>query len=247
VLGFFMLVPPVLWFARPRTAGMPAASLAGIVLLLSQVRSAWLGFCVGAILAGLSLRPISRMRIVVLALLAGLCATPFIKLPDVWDVTSSRMDTLTQPADDLSAVSRLKGHALAFEFAGTQPLGAGIGMSVPQIEDFVGMRDSVIIASLVQFGVVGACLYFLALISICTRLFGYYWSGDRPEAIGLASAGIALIAIAGLGAVTAGPQGVVFWLIGGLALASRTRSSCTTSSTRVCHICANVVGASPGV
>jgi cell division protein FtsW (lipid II flippase) len=220
VLGFFMLIPPVVWLARPRASGTAVACLASVVLLLSQVRTAWLGLAISAILAVLSLEPASRVRVIVLCVLGGLCATPFMRSPEVSDVTMTRIDTLGRPADDMSAASRMEGHLAAFEFAGTHPFGAGIGVSVPRIEQAIGMRDSVIVTTLVQFGLIGACLYGLALILLCARLCRYYRSVACPEAVGLACAGVGLICTAGLGTVTAGPQGVVFWLIGGLALAS---------------------------
>ena len=70
-------------------------------------------------------------------------------------MASRRLATFADPAGDDSALSRLSGHVVAFDYAVTHPLVAASG-SNPQLEAFMGKRDSVFVAALVQFGIAGA-------------------------------------------------------------------------------------------
>ena len=123
--------------------------------------------------------------------------------------------------EDYSAVARVTGHELALEFVAQNPLGAGIGQTDPKMEQFISMRDSVLAASLVQFGLPGTLLYLAAICGLAIVLFVYYWSAASIQGAALAAAGLGLLASSILSVVTAGPIGVCLWMIAGLALGDR--------------------------
>ena len=218
VLGYFIVAPLVLWLARPSAGGLATVCLASIVLLLSQVRTAWLGFAVSAMLVLPAVKLATGLRVVVLVLLGALCITPFLQVPEVSDRVTRRLETLGDlPAYDQSALSRLDGHVRVMKFVSAHPFGAGIGASPPEIEESVGMRDSIAIAGLVQFGIVGTLLYGAGLCLLTVRLIQYYRQAPTADALGLACVGLGMLCTAGLGIPHAGHVGVLLWLIGALA------------------------------
>ena len=75
--------------------------------------------------------------------------------PEMRELVNSRIATMERLDDDESAVARVIGHELALEFVADHPLGAGIGQTDPKMEQYISMRDSVVAASLVQFGLFG--------------------------------------------------------------------------------------------
>jgi hypothetical protein len=178
---------------------------------------------VSAVFVVLSLPFRVRLRVLVLTAVTVSSVAPFMLLPDVSDVVSARLATLTEPDTDDSALSRLEGHTRAMDFVGARPFGGGIGFSDARTEEVIGMRDSVFVAALVQFGLFGAALCVAALCVLARCLWDYYRHAPSPEALGLACAGIGLLSTVAFGTVNAGPSGILLWLIGGLAAASKAR------------------------
>jgi hypothetical protein len=237
VLATVLVVPLTLWLAAPTAWRMPAACLGTAALLMSQVRAAWLAFAVAAVFVMVSLPGRLRLRLAVLVPLACLSLAPLLTSPDVSEVTVQRMVTITAPGQDQSALSRLAGHFAAFSYVTDHPLGGGIGFSDPELEYYIGMRDSVVVAALVQFGAIGAAIYGIGFVCLVALMWGYYRRAEDTNQIGLAAAALALLATAALGAVTAGPAGMVLWTIAGLAAGSREPSTSTDPLTRYSAEC----------
>lgn len=223
VLAFFVHTALIVWLATARTSGLVGASLGMIVLLLSQVRTGWLALAISMclVLAAMPLR--SRIRALALAGAAALVVGPFFPTPEASDLLVSRAESLTEsPSFDRSTASRLEGHGRALDFASRNPFGVGIGVTPAWIEEVVGMRDSTLVAGLVQLGVLGTVLYLAGLCLLAVRLWRYYRDGQRREAVGLACAGLGILCTAGLGVPTAGPPGMLVWMLAGLAAANAT-------------------------
>lgn len=221
VLGPFLAVALALWLAKPSARGIPSASVATITLLLSQVRSAWLGFMVAAVLVVASLKPSQQLRAVVFIGLVIMLMGASLLTPEMSELVDARIQTLERLDEDSSALSRLAGHAIALELAALRPLGLGIGQDYAALQGVISMRDSVIVAVLVQFGLIGSVFYLLALAMLLVQLWRYYRRAATTQGVALACAGIGLLALAPLGVVTAGPTGMCVWMIGGLAVADR--------------------------
>ena len=221
ILASFLVIPLVLWLARPRARSMLAAGVAGVALLLSQVRSAWLALVVAAVFVFGALNAVQRVRMAVLTVAAVLLSSAALYTPEMRELVSSRMQTMERLEEDYSAMARVTGHELALEFVAQNPLGAGIGQTDPKMEQFISMRDSVLAASLVQFGLPGTLLYLTAIALLAMVLFVYYWSAASIQGAALAAAGLGMLSSSILSVVTAGPIGVCLWMIAGLALADR--------------------------
>ena len=221
ILASFLVIPLVLWLARPRASSMLAAGVAGVALLLSQVRSAWLAVAVAAVFVFGALNAVQRVRMAVLTLAAVLLSSAALYTPEMRELVNSRMQTMERLEEDYSAMARVTGHEMALDFVAQNPLGAGIGQIDPKTEQFISMRDSVVAATLVQFGLPGTLLYLAAVGGLAMVLFVYYWSAASIQGAALAAAGLGLLASSILSVVTAGPIGVCLWMIAGLALGDR--------------------------
>ena len=111
-----------------------------------------------------SLNAAQRLRMALLTLGAVLLSSVALFTPEMRELVNSRIATMERLDDDESAVARVIGHELALEFVAEHPLGAGIGQTDPKMEQFISMRDSVLAASLVQFGLAGTLLYLAAVV-----------------------------------------------------------------------------------
>jgi hypothetical protein len=221
VFGAYLVIALVLWLARPRAPGMLAAGVAGVALLLSQVRSAWLALAIATLLVVGSLTVAQRIRMAMLAVAAVALAGPLLFTPEMRELVNSRVATMERLDDDESAVARVIGHQLALEFVADHPLGAGIGQADPKMEQYISMRDSVVASSLVQFGLFGTLLYVGALCGLTWLLWTYNRHAASIQGVALASAGLGLLASSWFSVVTAGPIGVSLWMIAGLAIRDR--------------------------
>jgi O-antigen ligase len=221
IFSAFLVIALVLWLARPRASGLLGAGVAGVALLLSQVRSAWLSLVVAAVLAFVTLSATQRLRMATLGLVAALVVGPFFFTTEMRELVASRVSTMERLDDDESAVARVIGHRLALEFVAEHPLGAGIGQTDDRMEQYISMRDSVIAGALVQFGLAGTLLYAGGIAGMVGLLWTYYRRAASIQGAALAAAGLGLVATLWLSVVTAGPIGICLWTITGLAIADR--------------------------
>jgi len=221
VLAFFLAIVLVLWAGKPHTSGIPSAACAGVTLLLSQVRSAWLAIAVSVVLVVARLKATQKVRTAVLLTLAVMVTTAFLLTPEMSELFGTRMSTIERIEEDESALSRMAGHVAALDFVAQHPLGAGIGQGDPDVEARISLRDSVIVAVLVQFGIVGTILYLMSMLMLFVQLWRYFRHASSPEGMTLAAAAMGLMVGAFFGSTTAGPVGMCLWMIGGLAIADR--------------------------
>ena len=221
VYSAFLVVALVLWLGRPRVAGMCAAGVAAVALLLSQVRSSWFALAVGALLVVASLGPRQRLRVGVLATVVVAGASAALVTDEMRQLVSGRVSTMERLEDDESAVARLIGHRLAFEFLAEHPWGAGIGQSDRRMEEYISMRDSLVASTVVQFGLLGTALYTAGVAGMTWLLWSYYRRAASVQGAAFGAAGLGLLAAAGLSVVTAGPIGMCVWTFTGLAVVDR--------------------------
>jgi hypothetical protein len=225
VMACAIVVPIVLWVARPRLWGFPSAALASVALALSQVRTAWLALVIAVVLVERTVGMRERLRLAGFVLAAALCAAPFVLPIEVSDVTWTRFLTIFNLGSDDSALHRFEGHRVLMDVIGTHPFGLGLGIVDPRLESVIGSRDSIIVATLVQFGLLGATLYVAGLIALFRRLLSYHRSATTSAALGLSAVGLGLLCVGIFGTVTAGPLGIFTWMIGGLATAGLRQQS----------------------
>lgn len=217
VLGFAMLPAIVLWIARPRLRDFAAMAGATLALALSQSRAGWIALTVAALLVLRRVGARERRAVFACLLVAGVCIAPFLVPAEVSDVTSSRFMTLLEPSEDESAMSRARGHLEMLEVIREHPLGLGMGVDDANLAQWIGPRDSMVVTTFVQFGIIGATIYLLATVALLLRFFVYYREAVTGEALALSCLGIGALCVALLGTYTAGPIGIYVWMSAGLA------------------------------
>jgi len=104
-----------------------------------------------------------------------------------------------------------------FDVVRAHPLGLGMGVDDPDLAQSIGPRDSMVVTTFVQFGIIGATLYLLAMVALLLRFVVYYREAVTGEALALACLGIGALCVALLGTYTAGPIGTYVWMSAGLA------------------------------
>ena len=70
---------------------------------------------------------------------------------------------------------------MAFDFVAAHPLGGGLGFNEARLGDLIAMRDSVIVATVIQFGLVGALVYGASIWLLFGRLWTYYRRRPAPR------------------------------------------------------------------
>ena len=154
VRGSVLTVPMTLWLAKPTLGRLPATCAAAATLFFSgQNELAWIRG-LRRPCHGVSTRPFADS--------AGRTAAPGVPRSRAdADVTGclgrhfAALCHVNPTQRDTSAMSRLQGHVLGLYFVTGNPLGGGIGLSEPGIESYIGMRDSVMLPAILQFGVIG--------------------------------------------------------------------------------------------
>lgn len=233
VMAYYLLFPLLLGLANPRARALVPACLAMVVLLLSQVRSAWVGFVVAAILIFSRIRLGNAVRVALLSAIGFVVVSPFLQLSQVSELVNKRFETLSDmPRGDASAEDRIAGHERTLAFLATHPLGAGIGAQPRELE-MVAIRDSTPIAVLVQFGVFGSFMYLSGLVLLAVNLWRYYRRASRLSALGLGAIGLGMLCMAILGVPSAGVEGMLLWIVGGMAAAASARERVPARTTRV--------------
>lgn len=191
---------------------LPANAVGFLSLLVSLVRSAWLGWFVGCLSLVSFLKPRLQMRLVALGLVTALLVIPLTALDSFSGVISSRLESLTNLKQDASASDRQNAYQNFLENGLTNVVGNGIAAG--------GIFDSAIIDSLNSLGWIGTLSYWAGVVGLYARmLFGSNKGHDSFTATTRAVCLGAAIQLIG-GSVMLGLPGVVMWGFLGLAAAA---------------------------
>jgi hypothetical protein len=213
---------------------LPAAAGAVAGLLLSLVRSAWLGCVAGIVAYAMHLRTRARRRLLLAfaagAVVLGSAATTYTALsssPLVIAVTSRLATFGTLSADRSFKVRRGYLRAYVREIA-EQPLGhglgaTGVGVSLNRgrgVQNF----DNGLLEVIYTLGWAGGAAYLLATLALLARLSRSGSDGDDVFATALRAVVVATLVQALSSNVFSNVSGVVLWgSLGLLAAAHRWR------------------------
>jgi hypothetical protein len=192
------------------------ASVSGyLALLLSMARSAWIGWFIGLIVLGSSLKSKYQMRLIVTVFLMALLVIPLATIEPFSTTIVSRTQSLTNVQEDNSFKGRneLLQSEISSGRAFTNFLGDGISSQG---------YDSGLLAAVHQLGWFGAICYGGGLISLILKL---WQEGDAKLNILVGT--FRAVAISCLVRVPANPSaimgvgGILLWMFLGLNLAAR--------------------------
>jgi hypothetical protein len=193
---------------------VPAAGAGMLSLLLSAVRTGWLGWVGGILFFSSSLKPKQQLRLVltIVALLA--CIIPLSTIEPFAGSISTRFSTLGDLQNDNSASVRQNIYKDFFENGIFNLIGDGIG-----VNDTV---DAGVLSLILDLGWVGALPYTGSLILFAITLFKNL--GKYPNDLFMRTSCAVLIkSIAFFLAtrVTSGIHGTIIWSFIGIGLAGQ--------------------------
>ena len=193
---------------------VPAAGAGLLSLLLSAVRTGWLGWAGGILFFSSSLKPKQLLRLVltIVALLA--CIIPLSTIEPFAGTISTRFSTLGDIQNDNSASIRQNIYKGFFENGIFNLIGDGIGVNATV--------DAGVLSLILDLGWIGALPYTASLLLCGITLFKNL--GKYPQDLFMkASCAVLIKSIAFFLAarVTAGIHGIIIWSFIGIGLAGQ--------------------------
>lgn len=203
----------------------PAAVTGYLSFLLCMTRAAWIGWLVGfaTLLAKMESR--ARLKLIAVVVLFACAIVPLATLEPFASVVGPRIQSMTNPKDDISLAARLEGYGKYFRDAVTDPFGKGIGImdreyAIAPDDEGIGPHDSAVLELLLSLGFLGAALYGAGLIAL---LFGLRVRGAvRADSFANAAraVGLGMFAQLILGSVMLGVMGAILWSFAGVVIAA---------------------------
>ncbi|MGH6895641.1 MAG: O-antigen ligase family protein [Geminicoccaceae bacterium] len=206
-----------------------------VSLLLSLVRTAWLGWAIGAVFLLVRARGVQRIRLLAVGILVCLLSLPLLLLEPVAHRVADRFETMQQIDGDDSFRARLALYGDFFLVSSTNLVGQGIGSAnlATKLADEVDLAeyrniDSGVLEVMFVLGWPGTLLYLGGLLWLLSEALG---GPAQRQDLAVKAAGAVVLAILAMTAsynTLIGVGGVVFWTFLGLMLSARMfyRSSC---------------------
>lgn len=210
-----------------------ASGFIGLILTLS--RASWLSLAAGFIYLLLFLGMRERFRLVVAA---GACIVFLLgiaQLPGVREVVWQRIETFTQPGQDVSLSARIVGHERALQQIEQEPWGEGIGSTdtlhnTEGDDDIIGPHDSTLLEFLYSLGWMGTIIYGVGLFLLAVQLF----RAGRGDSFALSAKAIlaGFLAQCFLNSVLLGVLGFMVWTFASMALAQAEQAEALAEEYR---------------
>ena len=205
-------------------AGVPGY----VSLLLSLVRTAWLGWAIGAVFLLARARGVQKMKLLMVGFIVGLLSLPLLLLEPVAEVVTGRLGSMQKLEEDGSYRARLQLYGSFILASSTNVVGQGIGstnLATKLANDGdlgkFAIIDSGLLETMFVLGWPGTMLYLGGL----GWLLSVALSG-RAQRSDLAAQAAGSIVLATLAMTTSyntliGVGGMVFWSFLGLMLSAR--------------------------
>lgn len=218
ILAAFLLVGIVLAYVSKNRWKYFVLAAGFASLILSSARSSWVGF-LGAVLY-LAFRGSLKDRLRVLAVSAG-CAVLLVgltQIPGLSEVVTGRLQSLTDPKNDLSAVDRAETYGRVEHMLMDMPVGYGLGVDLGYAD---AEHDSSLVNLGFNLGFPGGLVFLLNIGSVAVVLLFFKTGQEQPVELGLKACLIGLIVEMPANNVVAGQIAFILWSLIGILYASR--------------------------
>ena len=229
VFAIFLMTGLLIGFSH-RTKGRDVWVLPAVWLgfLLSQVRSAWLGYGVGLILMMVRM-PLGRnLKLLAAAVAVIITTLPLLQIDAIERVAVPRIMSLANGQNDHSLKERMLLYGQFFAVAAGNVSGSGIGATNVATKlsnngkiNQLGVIDSGVLEIMYAFGWPGSFLYVGGLLlAFLSALYGFKTTSDE---FGLAARSVIVAIFVQLVFfnVLSGAVGMVFWSFTGLIMAGQ--------------------------
>lgn len=193
-------------------AAIPANAVGYVSLLISLVRSSWLGLVGGFAVLFSSLNYKYQARLLVVATFAFLCALLLLQEQSLSELLSSRLETFRDIGEDGSSLARLAIYRDFLERSLFNLVGSGISIQAG--------FDSGILTLFSDLGWVGAVPYFFSLLLLtiaCSSESGHQSIFEKASL----SAALTCLFQIGFGPIHIELPGVMMWSFFAMALAAK--------------------------
>jgi O-Antigen ligase len=200
-----------------------AAGCGFIGLMLTVSRASWLSLVMGGIYLMIRAGKRQRIRLVISIFACGVFLVVTTQIPVIHDLLLQRVESFSDPSQDVSFSARLVGHEQAFRQLAQEPFGEGIGSTdtnhnTEGDDDIIGPHDSTILEFLYSLGWVGSMVYTLGLACLAIQLMRL----KRRDSF-IVSAHAILIGFAAqclLNSVMIGVLGFMVWTFASMCMAA---------------------------
>lgn len=150
-----------------------AAGFLGLMLTVS--RSAWLSLVAGGIFLMMRAGTRQRIRLGIAVFACGVFLMGMTQVPVVQELLSQRVQSFSDPNQDVSFAARILGHQQAFQQLAGEPFGEGMGSTdtmhnTEGDDDIIGPHDSTILEFLYSLGWIGTLVYGLGIGSLVFQI-----------------------------------------------------------------------------
>jgi hypothetical protein len=156
----------MLLFSDTSQLKLPASGIGYLAFLLTQVRSSWLGWALGLLVLGTSLKPKLQMRLFITIFLMALCVIPLATIEPFGSVIQGRLGSFSNLEGDTSASGRLGIYETHLGPAIKGFMGLGLG----GLNSIGETLDSAVIDTLYTLGWIGALCYVGGLLLLVFAL-----------------------------------------------------------------------------
>ena len=207
---------------------LPSLVLGFIGLLLSRIRTAWLGFVFGLVLQFVT-QPVRRMprnwiTIAVMALLS----LPVITIPRIREGITDRLSSITAGSDDSSVRSRVMvaraGYALVLDYAEGAGLGATGSAVTARAKGGIRNFENGLLEVFYLFGWPGGLLFFLGMFGIVLQGMRLADARFDQFANAVRSGAAALLASLLISEIFTGAAGTLFWVMIGFGVSAHAHN-----------------------
>ena len=206
----------LLLFSTSSPLQFPATAVGYLSLLLTLVRSAWLGWVIGFLALATSLKPKLQMRLVLIASVMVLCVLPLTMIEPFAEKINARFETLSDVQGDTSYNDRSGNYDANLNKALTEFIGKGLGGAGNAGKDI----DSALLDTLFSLGWIGSSFYVSGLVLLLFNLFNESEGGTDLFASAARSTCFSIFIMLIFSSLMLGLTGVVFWGFMGIGTAA---------------------------
>jgi hypothetical protein len=197
-------------------------------LMLTVSRASWLSLAAGGVYLMMRAEMRQRVRLAVAVFACAIFLLCLAQIPVVHDLLLQRVETFSDPSQDVSFSARLQGHEQAFRQIAQEPFGEGLGSTdtnhnTEGDDDIIGPHDSTVLEFLYSLGWIGTLVYGLGLAILAIQLMK---AGHEDSFV--ASAKAILVGFAAqclLNSVMIGILGFMVWTFAAMSLAAADHSA----------------------
>jgi hypothetical protein len=207
---------------------LPALVLGFIGLLLSRIRTAWVGFVFGLVLQFIT-QPMRRLpRNWLTMVVVAVLSLPVITIPRIREGIVDRLSSFSQGEQDSSVRSRVMVARAAYQLVVEYAEGAGLGAtgSATVARGVGGIRnfENGFLEVFYLFGWPGGLLFFLGLGGIILQGFRLADARFDQFANAARSSALALLTSLLISEVFTGAGGTLLWILIGIGVAAHAHN-----------------------